>query len=104
MKLIWKLPWVEGKTDFPLVILLHPSSRPANSLVSYMESHDEKTGAYKQIQYGNGILKTSLDARMSQLGSTPLLFHRTDLRWYGSLASWGTMVSIDENGRTGPNR
>ena len=45
------------------------SSRPANSLVSYMESHDEERMGYKQSQWGNGILKTDINARMSQLAT-----------------------------------
>ncbi len=32
------------------------SSRPANSLVSYMESHDEERAAYKQSQWGGMVL------------------------------------------------
>jgi 1,4-alpha-glucan branching enzyme len=78
------------------------SSRPANSLVSYMESHDEERAAYKQTQYGNGILRTDLDARMSQLGLNAAFFFTVPgpkMVWqFGEL---GYDVSIDENGRTG---
>lgn len=92
--------WKE-KTDFRWVYY-STSSRPANSLVSYMESHDEERAAYKQIQYGNGILKTSLDARMSQLGVNAAFFFTVPgpkMVWqFGEL---GYDVSIDENGRTG---
>ena len=91
--------WKE-KTDFRWVYY-STSSRPANSLVSYMESHDEERAAYKQIQYGNGILKTSLDARMSQLGVNAAFFFTVPgpkMVWqFGEL---GYDVSIDENGRT----
>jgi len=78
------------------------SARPANSLVSYMESHDEERAAYKQTQYGNGILKTDLGARMTQLGANAAFFFTVPgpkMVWqFGEL---GYDVSIDENGRTG---
>ncbi|MFA7039691.1 MAG: alpha-amylase family glycosyl hydrolase [Proteiniphilum sp.] len=78
------------------------SARPANSLVSYMESHDEERAAYKQAQYGNGILKTSLDAQMSQLGVNAAFFFTVPgpkMVW--QFGEMGYDVSIDENGRTG---
>lgn len=78
------------------------SARPANSLVSYMESHDEERAAYKQTQYGNGILKTNLGVRMTQLGANAAFFFTVPgpkMVWqFGEL---GYDVSIDENGRTG---
>lgn len=78
------------------------STRPANSLVSYMESHDEERAAYKQIMYGNGILKTSLDAGMSQLGTNAVFFFTVPgpkMVWqFGEL---GYDVPINYNGRTG---
>ena len=63
----------KDKTNFNPVYY-GTSSRPANSLVSYMESHDEERAAYKQSQWGNGILKTNLKARMSQLGNNAAFF------------------------------
>ena len=67
-----------------------------------MESHDEERAAYKQTQYGNGILRTDLDARMSQLGLNAAFFFTVPgpkMVWqFGEL---GYDVSIDENGRTG---
>jgi len=78
------------------------STRPANSLVSYMESHDEERAAYKQTQYGNGILKTDTLARMTQLGANAAFFFTVPgpkMVWqFGEL---GYDVSIEENGRTG---
>lgn len=50
------------------------SSRPANSLVAYMESHDEERTAYKQIAYAKGNLKTDLSTRMSQLATNAAFF------------------------------
>lgn len=78
------------------------SSRPTNSLVSYMESHDEERAAYKQSQWGNGILKTDLNARMSQLGTNAAFFFTVPgpkMVWqFGEI---GYDISIEENGRTG---
>jgi 1,4-alpha-glucan branching enzyme len=78
------------------------SSRPTNSMVSYMESHDEERAAYKQTQWGNGILKTNIDAQMSQLATNAAFFFTVPgpkMIWqFGEL---GYDVSIDYNGRTG---
>ncbi|MDD3495058.1 MAG: alpha-amylase family glycosyl hydrolase [Dysgonamonadaceae bacterium] len=78
------------------------ASRPANSLVSYMESHDEERAAYKQIQWGNGILKTDLTARMSQLSVNAAFFFTVPgpkMIW--QFEEMGYDISIEENGRTG---
>ncbi len=78
------------------------SSRPLNSLVSYMESHDEERVSYKQATWGNGIIKTSLDARMKQLETNAAFFFTVPgpkMIWqFGEL---GYDISIEENGRTG---
>ena len=78
------------------------SSRPTNSLVSYMESHDEERAGYKQSQWGFDILKTDLNARMSQLATNSAFFFTVPgpkMIWqFGEL---GYDISIDENGRTG---
>lgn len=78
------------------------SSRPTNSLVSYMESHDEERAGYKQSQWGFDILKTDLNARMSQLATNAAFFFTVPgpkMIWqFGEL---GYDISIDENGRTG---
>ena len=78
------------------------ASRPANSLVSYMESHDEERAGYKQITWGNGILKTDLGARMSQLEANAAFFFTVPgpkMVW--QFGEMGYDVSIDYNGRTG---
>jgi 1,4-alpha-glucan branching enzyme len=78
------------------------SSRPVNSLVSYMESHDEERAGYKQTQWGNGILKTDLGARMSQLETNAAFFFTVPgpkMVW--QFGEMGYDVSIDYNGRTG---
>lgn len=78
------------------------STRPENSLISYMESHDEERAAYKQTQWGSGILKTDLNARMSQLATNAAFFFTVPgpkMMWqFGEL---GYDISIEENGRTG---
>ena len=78
------------------------ASRPANSLVSYMESHDEERAGYKQVTWGNGILKTDLGARMSQLEANAAFFFTVPgpkMVW--QFGEMGYDVSIDYNGRTG---
>ncbi len=78
------------------------SNRPANSLVSYMESHDEERMGYKQSQWGNGILKTDLTARMSQLATNAAFFFTVPgpkMVW--QFGEMGYDISINENGRTG---
>jgi 1,4-alpha-glucan branching enzyme len=78
------------------------SSRPANSLVSYMESHDEERMGYKQSQWGNGILKTDITARMSQLATNAAFFFTVPgpkMMW--QFGEMGYDISINENGRTG---
>ncbi len=91
----------KSESDFRGVYY-HTSARPINSLVSYMESHDEERAAYKQAQYGNGILKTSLDAKMSQLGvNAAFFFNVPGPKMVWQFGEIGYDVSIDENGRTG---
>lgn len=63
----------KDKTNFNPVYYT-TSSRPANSLVSYMESHDEERAAYKQSQWGNGAIKTEISARISQLATNAAFF------------------------------
>ena len=46
--------------------------------VGFMESHDEERAAYKQSQWGEGILKTDLDARMNQLALNTCLLYTSD--------------------------
>lgn len=78
------------------------SSRPTNSLVSYMESHDEERMAFTQTQWGNGALKTDLNSRMSQLSTNAAFFFTVPgpkMIW--QFGEMGYDISIDENGRTG---
>jgi hypothetical protein len=67
-----------------------------------MESHDEERAAYKQIQWGNGKLKTDLTARMSQLSANAAFFFTVPgpkMIW--QFGEMGYDISIEENGRTG---
>ncbi len=78
------------------------AQHPANSLVAYMESHDEERAAYKQSRWGNGILKTGLAARMNQLALNAAFFFTVPgpkMVW--QFGEMGYDISIDENGRTG---
>ncbi len=74
----------------------------SNCFDGYMESHDEERCAYKQTQWGNGILKTDLTARMKQLETNAAFFFTVP----GPKMIWqfeelGYDISINENGRTG---
>lgn len=80
----------------------YSTSRPPSSLVSYMESHDEERAAYKQIQWGDGILKSDLTVRMKQLGTNAAFFFTVPgpkMIW--QFGEMGYDISIDHNGRTG---
>lgn len=77
------------------------SSRPVNSLVSYMESHDEERAAYKQTQYGNGILKTNLNAQMSQLATNAAFFFTVPgpkMIWQFGELGYDYSINSDLNG------
>ena len=52
---------------------VYDSNYPAQ-FVGYMESHDEERMGYKQTQWGNGVLKTSLTSRMQQLATNAAFF------------------------------
>ena len=82
--------------------LYYGTARPVNSLVSYMESHDEERAAYMQTKEGIGVLRTDLNARMSQLATNAAFFFTVPgpkMIWqFGEL---GYDISIDQNGRTG---
>lgn len=79
--MVWrKMNWQYGqsamgyKTDSDFSDTYYGKSRPSNSLVSYMESHDEERLAFKQITWSTGVLKTNLSARMLQLGTNAAFF------------------------------
>ncbi len=50
-------------------ISTYNTDMPEDTWVGYMESHDEERVGYKQKAYGDGVLKTSLEARMNQLSA-----------------------------------
>ena len=78
------------------------SNMPVNSLMGYMESHDEERTAYKQSQWGDGVLKTDLDARMNQLAlNTTFFLTVPGPKMVWQFGEMGYDISIEENGRTG---
>lgn len=69
--------------------------------VGFMESHDEERTAYKQLQWGNGALKTDLNTRMQQLEANASFFFTVPgpkMIW--QFGEMGYDISIEENGRT----
>ena len=79
-------------------------NRPANSLVSYMESHDEERIAFRQTQWGVGHLRNNLEAQMSQLATNAAFFFTVPgpkMIW--QFGEFGFDISIDDfGGRTAP--
>lgn len=78
------------------------TSMPSGSLVGFMESHDEERTCYKQIAYGNSIVKTDLAVRMQRAALNAAFF----LTVPGPKMIWqfgemGYDISIEHNGRTG---
>ncbi len=70
--------------------------------VGFMESHDEERAAYKQSQWGDGVLKTDLDARMNQLAlNTTFFLTVPGPKMVWQFGEMGYDISIEENGRTG---
>ena len=70
--------------------------------VGFMESHDEERMAYKQSQWGDGVLKTDLKTRMKQLelnAAFALTVPGPKMIW--QFGEMGYDISIEENGRTG---
>ena len=91
-----------NRSDFSRTYYNANPPRPANSLVSYMESHDEERAAFKQVAFAQTPLHSDLTARMNQLATNAAFFFPVPgpkMVWqFGEL---GYDVSIDENGRTG---
>lgn len=70
--------------------------------VGFMESHDEERMAFKQTKWGDGILKTELNARMEQLElNTTFFLTVPGPKMVWQFGEMGYDVSIEENGRTG---
>ena len=107
--MVWRnMNWQYGqsamgyKDDSGFTRTYYGTVRPTNSLVSYMESHDEERLAYKQVTWGNGIIKTSLSARMSQLATIAAFFFTVPVpKMIWQFGELGYDISIDQNGRTG---
>ena len=61
-----------------------------------------RRAAYKQSQWGEGILKTDLDARMNQLAlNTTFFLTVPGPKMVWQFGEMGYDISIEENGRTG---
>ena len=81
--------------------LYYGTSRPVNSLVSYMESHDEERTAYMQTKEGIGVLKTNLAARMSQLSANAAFFFTVPgpkMIWQFGELGYDISINSDING------
>ena len=81
--------------------LYYGTSRPINSLVSYMESHDEERAAYMQIKEGIGVLRTDLNARMSQLATNAAFFFTVPgpkMIWQFGELGYDFSINSDING------
>ena len=78
------------------------NNMPKNSLVGYMESHDEERTAYKAVTYGVTAVKNSLATRIDQAIATAAQFLTIPgpkMIWqFGEL---GYDISIEYNDRTG---
>ena len=88
-----------GSSDFSG--LYYGTSRPANSLVSYMESHDEERAAFMQTKEGIGVLKSNLGARMSQLASNAAFFFTVPgpkMIWQFGELGYDISINSDING------
>jgi 1,4-alpha-glucan branching enzyme len=108
--MVWRnMNWQYGQTamgyqtdNSDLSGTYYNSTRPANSLVSYMESHDEERLAYKQMQWGIDAIKNDLDARMKRLELNAAFFFTVPgpkMIW--QMGELGYDINIDYNGRTG---
>lgn len=92
------------KSDFNRLYDWNVSDMPSNSLVGYMESHDEERLGYEALTYGTDVIKgeVSLPTRVKQLATCSAFFLTVPgpkMIWqFGEL---GYDISINENGRTG---
>ncbi len=61
----------DGYTGY---IGMYDATMPFNSLVGFMESHDEERVAYKQKTWGHSSVKSSLETRMKRLALNAAFF------------------------------
>lgn len=93
-----------NQSDFNRLYDWNVSDMPSNSLVGYMESHDEERLGYEALTYGTDVIKgeASLPTRVKQLATCTAFFLTVPgpkMIWqFGEL---GYDISINENGRTG---
>lgn len=93
-----------SESDFNRLYDWNVSDMPTNSLVGYMESHDEERLGYEALTYGTDVIKgeASAPTRMKQLATCTAFFLTVPgpkMIWqFGEL---GYDISINEGGRTG---
>lgn len=93
-----------GNSDFNRLYDWNVSGMPTNSLVGYMESHDEERLGYQALTYGTDVIQgeASAPTRMKQLATCTAFFLTVPgpkMIWqFGEL---GYDISINEGGRTG---
>lgn len=93
-----------SESDFNRLYDWNVSDMPTNSLVGYMESHDEERLCYQALTYGTDVIKGEISAptRMKQLATCTAFFLTVPgpkMIWqFGEL---GYDISINEGGRTG---
>ena len=81
--------------------------RTAGSTVAYLESHDEQRLAYKQIMWGNGIVKTNHAVAMQRLGSAAaqmILVPGSHMIWQFSEMGNAQNTKNDNNGNNVDNK
>ncbi len=69
--------------------------------VGFMESHDEERVAYKQQQWGNGVLKSDLETQMKQLGvnaAFSLLVPGPKMIWQFGEMGYDYSINSNESG------
>lgn len=65
-----------SESDFNRLYDWNVSDMPTNSLVGYMESHDEERLCYQALTYGTDVIKGEISAptRMKQLATCTAFF------------------------------
>lgn len=108
--MVWRnMNWQYGQTamgyqadNSDLSGTYYNTSRPSNSMVSYMESHDEERLAYKQMQWGIDAIKNNLETRMKRLELNAAFFFTVPgAKMIWQMGELGYDINIDYNGRTG---
>lgn len=73
------------------------------SWVGFMESHDEERMGYKQTQWGNGVIRTDLSTRISQLAANAAFFFTVPgpkIIWQFGELGYDFSINSNETGTT----